>query len=64
MWWGTGCNELLFNPLIKWWKGPIAPQIHRFLWSSAPLHYKFSMLAYMFSYCELSFDEPLKRRTS
>ncbi|KAI0763980.1 glycosyl transferase family group 2-domain-containing protein [Trametes elegans] len=46
-----GCNELLFNPIVQWWrKGPIAPQIHRFLWSTAPLHYKFSMLSYMFSY--------------
>ena len=24
------------------------------MWSGAPLHYKFSMMAYMFSYCELS----------
>ncbi|KAI0070924.1 hypothetical protein K474DRAFT_1607813 [Panus rudis PR-1116 ss-1] len=46
-----GCSELLFNPIAQWWrKGPIAPQIHRFIWSSAPLHYKISMLAYMFSY--------------
>ncbi|TFK37024.1 glycosyl transferase family group 2-domain-containing protein [Crucibulum laeve] len=46
-----GCNELLFNPLVQWWrKGPIAHQIHRFLWSKAPMHYKISMMAYMFSY--------------
>ncbi|TFK91890.1 hypothetical protein K466DRAFT_595689 [Polyporus arcularius HHB13444] len=46
-----GCNELLFNPLAQWWrKGPIAHQIHKFIWSGAPLHYKFSMMAYMFSY--------------
>jgi len=46
-----GCNELLFNPFIQWWyKGPISLQIHRFIWSKAPLHYKISMLAYMFSY--------------
>ncbi|KAI0764841.1 glycosyl transferase family group 2-domain-containing protein [Fomes fomentarius] len=46
-----GCNELLFNPFVQWWrKGPIAHQIHKFLWSNAPLHYKFSMMAYMFSY--------------
>ncbi|OBZ77183.1 Glucans biosynthesis glucosyltransferase H [Grifola frondosa] len=46
-----GCSEMLFNPIVQWWrKGPIAHQIHRFLWSSAPLHYKFSMMAYMFSY--------------
>ncbi|KAH6904288.1 glycosyl transferase family group 2-domain-containing protein [Coprinopsis sp. MPI-PUGE-AT-0042] len=46
-----GCNELLFNPIVQWWKkGPIAHQIHKFLWSNAPLHYKISMMAYMFSY--------------
>ena len=38
--------RLLFNPFVQWWrKGPIAPQIHRFLWSNAPLHYKISMMA-------------------
>ncbi|KAG8221569.1 glycosyl transferase family group 2-domain-containing protein [Butyriboletus roseoflavus] len=42
-----GCSELLFNPLVQWWrKGPINHQIHKFLWSSAPTHYKISMLAY------------------
>ncbi|KJA18241.1 hypothetical protein HYPSUDRAFT_169359 [Hypholoma sublateritium FD-334 SS-4] len=46
-----GCNELLFNPLVQWWRrGPITRQIHTFLWSPAPLHYKISMLSYMFSY--------------
>ncbi|KAF8443806.1 glycosyl transferase family group 2-domain-containing protein [Boletus edulis BED1] len=46
-----GCSELLFNPLVQWWrKGPINHQIHKFMWSSAPTHYKISMLAYMFSY--------------
>ncbi|KAF8066798.1 glycosyl transferase family group 2-domain-containing protein [Lyophyllum atratum] len=46
-----GCSELLFNPFTQWFRrGPIAHQIHKFLWSDAPLHYKFSMMAYMFSY--------------
>ncbi|KAI0288324.1 glycosyl transferase family group 2-domain-containing protein [Russula brevipes] len=46
-----GCSELLFNPLAQWWRrGPIAYQIHKFLWSKAPFHYKISMLSYMFSY--------------
>ncbi|KAM5542549.1 hypothetical protein V8D89_004008 [Ganoderma adspersum] len=50
-----GCNELLFNPIVQWWrKGPIAQQIRRFMWSGAPLHYKFSMMAYMFSYYGIS----------
>ncbi|KAI0300105.1 glycosyl transferase family group 2-domain-containing protein [Multifurca ochricompacta] len=44
-------GKLLFNPLVQWWRrGPISHQIHRFLWSNAPFHYKISMLAYMFSY--------------
>lgn len=46
-----GCNELIFNPLISWWRlGPITKQLRVFLWSSAPVHYKVSMMAYMFSY--------------
>ena len=49
----TGCNELIFHPLVQWWyKGPITKQLRVFLWSSAPVHYKISMMAYMFSYCE------------
>jgi cellulose synthase/poly-beta-1,6-N-acetylglucosamine synthase-like glycosyltransferase len=50
-----GCNELIFNPLKDWWRmGPITSQLQMFVWSPAPLHYKISMLAYMFSYCKLS----------
>ncbi|TDL21444.1 hypothetical protein BD410DRAFT_815362 [Rickenella mellea] len=46
-----GCNELLFNPLIQWWrKGPINKQLDTFIWLNAPIHYKISMLSYMFSY--------------
>ncbi|KAF9552144.1 hypothetical protein CPC08DRAFT_738237 [Agrocybe pediades] len=46
-----GCNELLFNPLVEWWrKGPINKQLRIFMWSNAPVHYKISMLSYMFSY--------------
>jgi hypothetical protein len=41
-----GCSELLFNPIIYWFRrGPIAGQINKFLWSNAPLHYKISMMA-------------------
>ncbi|KAG1848118.1 glycosyl transferase family group 2-domain-containing protein, partial [Suillus subluteus] len=47
----VGCNELIFNPLIHWWKmGPIAKQLRIFVWSGAPVHYKLTMMAYMFSY--------------
>ncbi|KAF7297159.1 Glyco-trans-2-like domain-containing protein [Mycena indigotica] len=47
-----GCSELLFHPLIQWWRrGPVTHQIHQFLWcKAAPMHYKISMMAYMFSY--------------
>ncbi|KAJ7366666.1 glycosyl transferase family group 2-domain-containing protein [Mycena albidolilacea] len=47
-----GCSELLFHPLVQWWRrGPVTAQIHKFLWcKAAPMHYKISMMAYMFSY--------------
>ncbi|KAJ6466992.1 glycosyl transferase family group 2-domain-containing protein [Mycena sanguinolenta] len=47
-----GCSELLFHPLAQWWRrGPITQQIHKFMWCKpAPMHYKISMMAYMFSY--------------
>ncbi|KAG8770838.1 hypothetical protein FRC15_003884, partial [Serendipita sp. 397] len=46
-----GCSELIFNPLIHWFtRGPITAQLHKFVWSGAPVHYKISMMAYMFSY--------------
>ncbi|KZT65726.1 hypothetical protein DAEQUDRAFT_731159 [Daedalea quercina L-15889] len=50
-----GCNELIFNPLIHWWRmGPITKQLRIFVWSAAPVHYKISMLSYMFSYYGLA----------
>ncbi|KAF7416118.1 hypothetical protein PC9H_002378 [Pleurotus ostreatus] len=46
-----GCNELIFNPLIHWWRlGPINHQLASFMWSPVPVHYKVGMMAYMFSY--------------
>ncbi|PCH34589.1 hypothetical protein WOLCODRAFT_106236 [Wolfiporia cocos MD-104 SS10] len=46
-----GCNELIFNPLKDWWRlGPITKQLRIFIWSDAPVHYKISMMSYMFSY--------------
>ncbi|KAH8105321.1 glycosyl transferase family group 2-domain-containing protein [Cristinia sonorae] len=50
-----GCNELIFNPLIHWWRlGPINKQLRTFVWSAAPVHYKISMMSYMFSYYGLA----------
>ena len=45
----AGCNELIFNPMVSWWRlGPISKQLRVFLWSEAPVHYKVSMMS-----CEL-----------
>ncbi|THG96109.1 hypothetical protein EW026_g5663 [Hermanssonia centrifuga] len=50
-----GCNELIFYPLVRWWKmGPITKQLRIFIWSKAPVHYKISMMSYMFSYYGLA----------
>jgi len=41
-----GCNEIIFNPLVKWWRdGPISRQLRGFVWSRAPVHYKIGMMA-------------------
>ncbi|KAJ7850350.1 glycosyl transferase family group 2-domain-containing protein [Mycena leptocephala] len=46
-----GCDEIIFNPLIRWWRGgPISKQLRGFVWSAAPVHYKIGMMSYMFSY--------------
>ncbi|KAF9262377.1 hypothetical protein L218DRAFT_960195 [Marasmius fiardii PR-910] len=46
-----GCDEIIFNPLIKWWRrGPISKQLSGFMMSNAPVHYKIGMSSYMFSY--------------
>ena len=58
-----GCNELIFNPLIDWWRmGPITKQLRTFVWSSAPVHYKISMMActLLTCYMEASTYSPLQ----
>ena len=41
-----GCNEIIFNPLIKWFRhGPISLQLRTFVWSNAPIHYKIGMMS-------------------
>ncbi|KAJ7183586.1 glycosyl transferase family group 2-domain-containing protein [Mycena filopes] len=46
-----GCDEIIFNPIIRWWRsGPISQQLRGFVWSIAPVHYKIGMMSYMFSY--------------
>jgi hypothetical protein len=44
-----GCNEIIFNPFIKWWRhGPISEQLRGFVWSRAPVHYKIGMMSCKF----------------
>jgi hypothetical protein len=44
-------SELLFHPLKKvFTKGPLTPLIRSFAWSPIPLHSKFSIMGYIFSY--------------
>ena len=45
-WWWVGCNEIIFNPLVRWFRqGPISKQLRTFVWSKAPIHYKIGMMA-------------------
>ncbi|KAK4689791.1 hypothetical protein P7C73_g331, partial [Tremellales sp. Uapishka_1] len=45
-----GCSELLFRPFKQWFRGPITPLFANFVWSSIPLHSKFTICGYIFSY--------------
>ncbi|OCF59087.1 hypothetical protein L486_03586 [Kwoniella mangroviensis CBS 10435] len=50
-----GCSELLFHPLKRWiFKGPITPLFNQFMWSSIPIHSKFTICGYIFSYYAIS----------
>jgi len=45
-----GCNELVFNPIHKWYKGPITKLFLRFLWSNIPITSKLTITAYIATY--------------
>ncbi|KAJ7772343.1 hypothetical protein B0H16DRAFT_1769098 [Mycena metata] len=48
---GKNCDEIVFNPLVRWWRsGPISQRLRGFVWSIAPVHYKIGMMSYMFLY--------------
>lgn len=50
-----GCNELIFYPLVQWWRrGPISIHLWTFFWSSVPVHYKLSVVSYVFTYYGLA----------
>ena len=42
-----GCNELVFNPLYKWYKGPFTRIFMKFLWSNIKITSKITILAYI-----------------
>ena len=49
----SGCNEIIFNPVVRWWRhGPISKQLRGFVWSRAPVHYKIGMMSctWIFNY--------------
>ncbi|KAF2643362.1 hypothetical protein P280DRAFT_250925 [Massarina eburnea CBS 473.64] len=55
-----GCNELVFNPLIKWpTKGPITPLFWKFLWSPIKVTSKMTILAYIGTYYAIASAIPL-----
>ncbi|CDR88141.1 uncharacterized protein SPSC_03727 [Sporisorium scitamineum] len=55
-----GCSELIFNPIWQWpYKGPLTKLFRTFLWSNAPVHYKFSACSYIFSYWGIAVSLPL-----
>lgn len=42
-----GCNELVFNPLYKWYRGPFTKLFWRFLFSDIKITSKITILAYI-----------------
>ncbi|KAF4631583.1 hypothetical protein G7Y89_g6539 [Cudoniella acicularis] len=54
-----GCNELVFNPLYKWWKGPFTPLFWRFLGSNIKVSSKMVILAYIGTYYAIASAIPL-----
>ncbi|PQE16287.1 glycosyltransferase family 2 protein [Rutstroemia sp. NJR-2017a WRK4] len=54
-----GCNELVFNPIHRWWKGPFTKLFLRFLWSDIKLTSKVTILAYIGTYYAIACAIPL-----
>lgn len=55
-----GCNELVFNPLIKWpVRGPITPLFWKFLWSPIKVTSKVTILGYIGTYYAIASAIPL-----
>jgi hypothetical protein len=45
-----GCNELLFHPFHKWYKGPFTPLLWKLLRSNLKSSSKLTILGYVFTY--------------
>lgn len=55
-----GACEILFNPFVRWYKGPFTSLFWRFMWSrNVRTAGKLSMLSYLFSYFALGVSLPL-----
>jgi len=54
-----GCNELVFNPLRKWYKGPFTRLFWRFLFSNIKITSKITILAYIGTYYAIASAVPL-----
>jgi cellulose synthase/poly-beta-1,6-N-acetylglucosamine synthase-like glycosyltransferase len=55
-----GCNELVFNPLIRWpTRGPFTRLFLRFLWSNVKITSKITILAYIGTYYAIASSVPL-----
>jgi len=55
-----GCNELVFNPLIRWpTRGPVTPLFRKFLWSNIKVTSKVTILAYIGTYYAIASAIPL-----
>jgi cellulose synthase/poly-beta-1,6-N-acetylglucosamine synthase-like glycosyltransferase len=54
-----GCNELVFNPFYKWYKGPFTRLFLRFLWSDIKITSKLTIFAYIWTYYAIASAVPL-----
>lgn len=54
-----GCNELVFNPLWKWYKGPFTSLYLRYFMSNIKTSSKLMVLSYTWSYYAIASGLPL-----
>lgn len=54
-----GCNEIIFNPISKWYKGPITGLFWKFLWCDMNVSSKIAIFAYMSTYYAIGTAVPV-----